>query len=235
MAAALVPKDELPPQARSAVGDHTTAITAVAGIMAALFERERTGKGQLVATSLLRTGIYVMGWDVGVFLRFGRIQSARRRDRFTAPLLNSYRAGDGKGFWLIGLEQDRHWPGLVAAIGRRDLTTDERFATAPARVANCDTLIATLDDVFATRSRDEWAKAFDEHDVWWAPINTIADVTVDPQAVAARAFVDMPPVHGEEPYRAVASPIDFGSERLTPRPVPEPGEHTEEILRELGL
>ncbi len=77
MAAALVPKDEMPPQARSAMGDHTTAITAVAGIMAALFERERTGTGQLVATSLLRAGIYCMGWDIGIFLRFGRIQSAR--------------------------------------------------------------------------------------------------------------------------------------------------------------
>jgi crotonobetainyl-CoA:carnitine CoA-transferase CaiB-like acyl-CoA transferase len=235
MAAALVPKDEMPPQGRSAMGDHTTAITAVAGIMAALFERERSGKGQLVATSLLRAGIYCMGWDIGIFLRFGRIQSARRRERFTTPLLNCYRAGDGKGFWLIGLEQDRHWPGLVAAVERPDLAEDERFATSASRVTECEALIATLDGIFAGRTRDEWAEAFDVHDVWWAPINTIADVVVDPQAIAAGAFVDMPEVDGEAPYRAVASPVDFGSERLVARPVPGVGEHTDEVLAELGL
>jgi crotonobetainyl-CoA:carnitine CoA-transferase CaiB-like acyl-CoA transferase len=235
MAAALVPKDEMPPHVRSGMGDHVTGITTVAGIMAALFERERTGQGRLVGTSLLRTGIYTMGWDIGIFLRFGRIQSARRREKFTAPLLNSYRAGDGKGFYLIGLEQDRHWPGVVAAIERPDLAADPRFDTAPGRVKECEALIAELDEVFASRSRDEWAEAFDANDVWWAPINSIADVVVDPQAVAAGAFVDMPPVDGEPPYRAVASPVDFDGTRHPARAVPAPGQHTDEVLRELGL
>jgi crotonobetainyl-CoA:carnitine CoA-transferase CaiB-like acyl-CoA transferase len=235
MAAALVPKDEMPPHVRSGVGDHTTGITAVAGIMAALFERERSGQGRLVATSLLRTGIYTMGWDIGIFLRFGRIQSARKRDKFPAPLLNVYRAGDAKSFWLIGLEQDRHWPGLLAAIERPDLAADERFATAAARVKECEALISELDEVFAARPRDEWARAFDTHDVWWSPVNTIADVVVDPQAVASGAFVDMPVVDGEPPYQAVASPIDFGDERRPAGSVPAIGQHTAGVLRELGL
>jgi crotonobetainyl-CoA:carnitine CoA-transferase CaiB-like acyl-CoA transferase len=235
MAAAIVPKDEMPPHFRSGVGDHVTGITTVGGIMAALFERERTGEGRLVSTSLLRAGIYTMGWDIGIFLRFNRIQSARPRHRFTAPLLNSYRAGDGKGFYLIGLEQDRHWPGVIAAIERPDLAEDPRFATAPGRVKECEALIAELDEIFASRPRDEWAAAFDANDVWWAPINSIADVVVDPQAIAAGAFVDMPVVDGEPPYRAVASPVDFDGIRHPGRHVPGVGEHTDEILRELGL
>jgi crotonobetainyl-CoA:carnitine CoA-transferase CaiB-like acyl-CoA transferase len=235
MAAAIVPKDEMPPHFRSGVGDHVTGITTVGGIMAALFERERTGEGRLVSTSLLRAGIYTMGWDIGIFLRFNRIQSARPRHRFTAPLLNSYRAGDGKGFYLIGLEQDRHWPGVIAAIERPDLAEDPRFATAPGRVKECEALIAELDEIFASRPRDEWAAAFDANDVWWAPINSIADVVVDPQAIAAGAFVDMPVVDGEPPYRAVASPVDFDGVRHPGRHVPAVGEHTDEVLRELGL
>jgi crotonobetainyl-CoA:carnitine CoA-transferase CaiB-like acyl-CoA transferase len=102
-------------------------------------------------------------------------------------------------------------------------------------VKECEALIATLDETFACRSRDEWAAAFDANDVWWAPVNTIADVVVDPQAVAAGAFVDMPVVDGEPPYRAVASPIDFDGAGHPARPVPAVGQHTDEVLRELGL
>ena len=102
-------------------------------------------------------------------------------------------------------------------------------------MTECEALITELDEVFASRTRDEWAEAFDANDVWWAPINTIADVVVDPQAVAAGAFVDMPVVDGEPPYRAVASPVDFDGVHLPARPVPAVGEHTDEVLRELGL
>src|SRR5262249_14487824 len=155
--------------------------------------------------------------------------------RFTAPLLNCYRAGDGRSFWLIGLEQDRHWPGLIAAIQRPDVAADERFATASSRVKECEALIATLDEVFASRSRDEWAEGVDANDGGGAPVNRTADVVVAPQAVAAGAFVDMPVADGAEPYRAVASPIDFDGERHPARCVPAVGQHTAEVLRELGL
>ena len=235
MAAAHVPPGTMPIAVRSAVGDHATGITTVAGIMAALFERQRTGKGRLVSTSLLRTGIYMMGWDLGIFLRFGRIQSTRQRHRQPTPLINCYQAADGAVFWLIGLEQDRHWPGLLAAIERPDLADDPRYLTAGDRAKNCEALVAELDEAFRARTRDEWAEAFDVHDVWWSPVNTIAEAVVDPQAIAAGAFVDMPVDEGQAPYRAVASPIDFDGRGHEPGRVPEPGEHTAEILAELGL
>ena len=98
------------PGLRSGMGDHQTGMTLVAGVMGKLFERERTGRGGLVSTSLLRTGMYSIAWDFGIQLRFDRRESTKSRDRSRATLINSYRAGDDRVFWLICLEADRHWP-----------------------------------------------------------------------------------------------------------------------------
>jgi crotonobetainyl-CoA:carnitine CoA-transferase CaiB-like acyl-CoA transferase len=233
LAATIMPPGDDPPSLRSGMGDHITSITTVAGICAALLDRERTGEGRLVATSLLRTGIYCMGWDIGIYLRFGKLSSTRPRSRAMAPLINCYRAGDGKWFWLIGLEQDRHWPGVVAAIAPSELASDPRFASAILRRENAEPLIATLDEIFATRTRAEWTDRFDEHDVWWAPVQTIPEVIADPQAEAAGAWVDMTPPDGEPGYRAVASPVSFSDVDQRPGRVPALGEHTDEILASL--
>ena len=231
LAHSLVPPGQLPPQVRSGMGDHQTGMTLVSGVVAKLLERERTGRGGLVSTSLLRTGMYALGWDIGIQLRFGRRQSTRPRERFPTPLVNSYAAGDGHGFFLICLEGDRHWPKVLAAIEHPELGDDERYATNRLRSENCEALIADLDAIFSTRQMAEWAERFDSHDVWWAPIQTIPEVVADPQAQPG--FVDMTPHEGEEPYRAVATPVDFDGHELRPGPVPRLGEHTEQVLAEL--
>jgi crotonobetainyl-CoA:carnitine CoA-transferase CaiB-like acyl-CoA transferase len=229
----LVPVGELPPPVRSGMGDHVTGMTMAGGIAAKLFERERTGRGGLVATSLLRTGMYSLSWDIGIVLRYGRRQSTRPRERHTAPLVNCYRSGDGRGFWLICLEAARHWPKLVAALDLQDLAADERFATPALQAKNSEEFVAALDGAFALHSFDELSRRFDEHDVWWAPINSIADLLADPQAEASGGFVDMTPREGEEPYRAVNGPLDFGGYTFVPGRVPTLGEHTDEVLKEL--
>lgn len=230
LAHTMVPPGEMPPALRSGMGDHQTAMTLVAGVMAKLFERERTGRGGLVSTSLLRTGMYSIAWDFGIQLRFDRRESTRSRDRNRAPLINSYQAGDGRVFWLICLEGDRHWPQVLAALGREDLADDPRFVDAKARVAHAEELIAEFDAAFAAESLSEWAGRFDQHDVWWAPVQSIRDVIADPQAQAG--FVDMDPGDGE-PFRAVATPVDFEGHTVRPGPVPSLGEHTAEIVDEL--
>jgi crotonobetainyl-CoA:carnitine CoA-transferase CaiB-like acyl-CoA transferase len=232
LAHTIVPPGELPPQPRSGMGDHQTGMTLVAGVMAKLLERQRTGRGGLVSTSLLRTGMYSIGWDIGIQLRFGRRQSTRPRERHTAPLINCYRAADERGFWLICLEGDRHWPKVLAAIDRPDLGEDPRYTSAKGRMEHCEPLIAEFDAVFATRPMDEWAERFDQHDVWWAPILSIPDIIADPQAQPG--FVDMVPRDGDDQYRAVATPVDFAGYALRPGPVPRLGEHTAEVLAELA-
>jgi crotonobetainyl-CoA:carnitine CoA-transferase CaiB-like acyl-CoA transferase len=240
LASLAVPADDAQPSFRGGVGDHVTAITTVAGILGALLERERTGRGRLVETSLLRTGIWCLGWDMGIHLRLGGTAPTWHRTEAGNPMVNSYRDRDGRWFWLLGVEADRLWPKLVAAIDREEWADDERFRSARDRRHHAGELIALLDELFATRTRDEWTAEFDIHDVWWAPVNTIGEVVDDAQAIATGAFVDVPAGAGSDAHRAAATPVSFptpdGDDDARPRGgVPGLGEHTEEILKELGL
>ena len=229
LAHTLVPPGANPPANRSGQGDHVTAMSLVAGVSAALFDAQRTGKGRLVSTSLLRNGMYNIGWDIGIQLRFGKRESTRAREHGRAPLMLNYFAGDGRAFWLLALEGDRHWPSLVAAVDSDALRVPQ-FESAKMRLANNTELIAVLDELFAQRSFEEWTRRFDEHDVWWAPVNSIVDVIADPQARAAGAFVAMTPRDGEDPYEAVNNPVDFDGYTLQPGAVPRLGEHTDQVL-----
>ena len=220
-----VAPDELPPAIRSGQGDHTTGLSMAAGVMAALFDRERTGKGRVVSTSLLRTGIYTLGWDVGVYLRFGKRQSTKSSRKNPAPQMNCYRCSDGRAFWLLGMEADRHFPGLLKAIGREELASVENFKNARARSINAGEFTAVLDEHFAMQDYAYWTSRFDEHDVWWAPLNSIPEAVADPQVIASGAFVDMTPQPDEAPYRAVNSPVDFSGYSPKYGPVPNLGEH----------
>jgi len=234
MAMQAVPPGQPPVANAGGVGDHITATTITAGICAALFARERTGQGQLVDTSLLRAGIYTNGWPLSIQLRYGRHLPTDPRTAVGNPLINSYRAGDDRWFWLLGLEADRHWPPFVRAIDRPELLDDERFAAAKDRRINAVELIALLDEVFSGAARDHWTARFDEHDVWWAPVNTLADAVEDAQAVAAGAFVDVPDGAGAAGHRGVMTPVDFSGTPVGPRRgVPGLGEHTDEVLAEV--
>ena len=147
--------------------------------------------------------------------------------------MNSYCAGDGKWFWLLGLQGDRHWPDLVRAVGRPDLLTDARFSDMRARRENAGALVPMLDAVFATKSLSEWSAIFDRENVWWAPVQSPDDVATDPQVRAAGGIASVPA--GDGAAEMVASPVDFSDTPWQPSiPAPELGQHTEEILLELG-
>jgi crotonobetainyl-CoA:carnitine CoA-transferase CaiB-like acyl-CoA transferase len=236
IARSLMPEDDAPIDIRPGMGDHVTGLTILSGILAALLQRERTGTGQLVETSLLRTGIYCVGWDLGIRLRFGKLTPTVSRAEILNPMVNCYRGADGQWFWLLGVESDRLWPKLVEAIDRPDLGADERFSSGRGRRHHAAEVITALDDVFAQATRAEWTERFDRHDVWWAPANTVADVLEDPQAVAAGAFVEVPGGESGPAHRAVATPITFsgGPDGRSPGPVPGLGEHTDAIRRELS-
>lgn len=232
------PEGGQPPILPGGLGDNVSAISLVSGICAALFHRERTGQGQLVATSLLRTGIYSIGMDVSSRLGLGRAASPPARTKPQNPLMNLYQAGDGKWFWLVGAESERHWPVIASALGCSGLMEDERFKTPRDRRRNARELVAELDAALASRSRAEWAEIFRAQDVWWAPVNTIDEVIVDPQAIAAGAFVPVPVGDGRAPEgetTGVATPVDFSATPALPAGAsPGLGADAEPILRGLG-
>jgi crotonobetainyl-CoA:carnitine CoA-transferase CaiB-like acyl-CoA transferase len=234
IAAALTPLGGDPPYQRGAFGDHIAGITTAGSVAAALFHRQRSGRGQLVTTSLLRVGVFVLGWDTNTTLRLGVPVTPYTRSSAPNPLISSYRAGDGRWFWLLGLQGDRHWPDLLRAVDRPQWLTDPRFNTIKARRQNSVELVAALDAIFDTRPLHEWGEILDRAGMWWAPVQTTEQVVEDPQAIAAGAFVDVPLPDGTS-ARMVASPVDFSETQWHPRgTAPELGQHTEEILLELG-
>jgi crotonobetainyl-CoA:carnitine CoA-transferase CaiB-like acyl-CoA transferase len=229
-----IPGGPLPFQ-RGGMGDHSAAMTTAGMVSAALLERERTGQGQMVSTSLLRQGAYTIGFDLNVALMWGQSLGIGQRETMYSPVLNNYSAGDGRSFWIVGLEGDRHWPALARAVGHPEWLDDQRFATGGGRAANAKELIGLLDAIFATKTLDEWADAFAaEPELFWSPVNSIDDLLVDEQFHAAQSIVRVPDEQGTMPM--LATPADFDGTPPSPRfRAPHLGEHSREILAELEV
>ncbi|HXW35828.1 MAG TPA: CoA transferase [Acidimicrobiales bacterium] len=221
---------------RGGVGDHITALAVLSGLLAAVLEQRLTGRGRVVEVSLLRTGTYVLGWDLGIQLALGKVAGPERRQTNQSPLMNPYRTADGKWFFFTGLETARHLPSVCRALGRADLLDDERFADARSVRKHRAEVIAILDEVISERTFAEWAEAFDREGVFWAPAQTPAEVVEDPQLLATDGFVEINADESGAPWRSVNGPVAFsGVENVPIARAPALGEHTEEVLKELSL
>jgi formyl-CoA transferase len=216
------------------MGDHTTALAAAGAVAAALFARTRTGRGQALELSLLRTALWVDGVDVQNGL-FGAPPVVRRgRARSRNPLFNAYRTSDDRWLQLVMLESDRHWPGLCEALDRRGWRDDPRFRDSADREKHAEVLTRLLDERFAERSLAEWRSVFEPAGLFWGAVQTLDETLIDPQVEANGAFAPVTRADGRE-SRVVASPADFSDTPATVRsPAPEAGQHTEEVLREAG-
>jgi crotonobetainyl-CoA:carnitine CoA-transferase CaiB-like acyl-CoA transferase len=227
---------DTPPFQRGGMGDHMAGMTLAAAICAALLARDRTGSGQLVTTSLYRQGAYTVSFDLNTYLMSGQPIAVGQRETMGNPCMNNYAAGDGRRFWIVGLEAERHWPPLCRAVGRTDWLTDPRFSSARSRAVNGVDLIAELDLIFATKPLDEWAEIFaTEPDFFWSPVNSIEDVLADEQFHAAGGMVDVPVgADTQAVVPMIATPADFHGTPWAPRAcAPELGAHTDEVLAEL--
>ena len=228
------PKGVEPFPIRTAMGDHITSLSTVAAILAAVHERHSTGKGRLVETSLLRTGVYSIGSDMAIQLRFGKLASTRPRPQAVQPLANFFKTADGRWICLLVRTGGKDWPQIAAAVGRPDLVENPLFASSRARRENGPALVEMLDAAFAAFSYEDMAARLDEYDITWAPYQTPGELTRDPQAEAAGCFVDTPDGKGGS-FRSPASPARFSGYDDTPKSgPPSRGQHTAEVLVELG-
>lgn len=228
------PKGTEPFMRTSGMGDHSTSLATVSAILAALYEREKTGKGRMVQTSLLATGVYLWGSDLAVQLKFGRVASVRPRDNPINAIANHFKSADGHWFVHNPRGGSGGWEKFCEAAGRPDLVTDERFAAGKARRANARELAVELDAAFAALPMAEIARRLDAADLVWAPMQTPAEVAADPQIAAAGAFVEVDDGQGGT-YRSPAAPALFpGTEAATRPRAPGLGEHTREVLAEIG-
>jgi crotonobetainyl-CoA:carnitine CoA-transferase CaiB-like acyl-CoA transferase len=232
--AATVLPDGIPPLfLAGGIGDHFTAMAAVTGTCAALYAREQTGKGQLVDVSMLRTAAYFISFNLFDQM-LGRPRKKQQRHETLNPMIIPYQVKGGKWFSLLGLQGDRVWPLVMRAVDRPDLIEDERFNTAAKRAKNSAELVKLLDEIFATRTLAEWAPRLDREDVWWAPTQTTEDLLTDPQVRAAGVFMEVPAQDGKK-VEMVASPVDYsGTPWRATGTHPALGQHTEEVLLELG-
>ena len=227
--------DGVPLNARGGIGDHITGLAALAGLLAAVMEQRETGRGRVVEVSLLRTGTYVLGWDLGLQMTLGKVARAEPRDRNQAPLMNPYRAGDGRWFFFTGLEAARHLPAVCRALDHPELLDDPRFADAASIRRHRIEVIATLDEIVAGRPLAEWAKRFDEEGVWWAPAQTPAEVVDDAQLLANGGIAEIDGGDAGSIQRSVNGPVRFSDVPVRRyAPVPGLGQHTDEVLREVA-
>ena len=222
-----------PPTQRPAMGDHPAGLALAGAVAAALYHRERTGQGQEVHLSLFHAGMWMMATDIQTCLITG-LGAAPTGRLVPNALWNHYKAKDEKWFHLVMLQADRYWSGFCAALERPDLEHDERYADIFVRAQHGAELIAALDEIFATRTRAEWAERFDRHQLVWGPVQSITDVVADPQARALDAFAKVQHRSGDD-IEIVRSPVDFGATPASVRHgAPELGEHTEAVLLEYG-
>ena len=230
----LTPEGGALPFQRGGMGDHTTGVTFAGVISAALYQRERSGLGQMVSSSLLRQGVYTIGFDLNMMLGWGQHPMIGQRTQMMNPSVNNYQTGDGKWFWVVGPEGERHWPPLARVAGHPEWIDDPRFVTPLQRAINHKELIALLDEAFSGKSLDEWADIFaTEPDMFWSPVNSAEEVLADPQLQHAGGLIEVPDEYGTTTM--IASPADFHGTPGEPRWIaPKLGEHTAEVLRELG-
>jgi len=226
-----------PPEPQRVPGgicDVAGAMCFALGIMGALQARERIGRGQMVDTSLFGSAIALATQNISFALAFGFDQEYRPRSNVRNPLYSFYKCADGEWIYLIMMQFDRYWSTFCWVMGIEELEKDPRFSTLQAMMDNSDQLIPTLDEIFATKTRAEWLKIFAEYDFHCAPIQRTSEVVNDPQAIANDYITEFDhPAYGREkviglPYKFTETPASVS------RPCPELGQHTEEILLELG-
>ena len=220
---------------RPGVGDHAAASNLVVGILAALRMRDATGEGRYVETSLIATGLHVLGNDVALAAVTG--EPVRRHDRAATPnpLWNHYPVAGGRRLLLVMVDSDLYWQPLCRAVKRPDLGADPRFGDARARARVAGELVGALEETFAARPLEHWAPRLDAERLIWAPVRTVAEALADPQVRAMGYLRELE--HPEAgPFTSMGPPLRMDGVVLGATPTISPFDaDAEAVLREAGL
>ena len=221
-----------PVKSGTPVADINAGIFAALGIVSALLARERTGRGQMVETSLMEAGIQQTYWQAAIYFATGVNPGPSGSAHILTAPYQAFPTADG---WInLGGANQSNWERIVKAIGMPDLAADPRFATNTDRMRNLAALTPILGDALRKKPSAHWIAEFEAAGVPVGPVNRIGDMLDDPQ-VKARDMV----VETEHPkagrVKGIGHPIKFTD---TPggskRPAPLLGQHTREVLAGLG-
>ena len=214
------------------VGDINAGLLAAMGVIAAYVHKLKTGKGQVVDTSLMEASLQQTYWHAAIFFATGvSPQPTGSAHVLTAPY-QAFRAKDG---WInIGGANKNNWESMTVALGHPEWKDDPRFRTNEDRMANLPALVEAMNAVLGTRTRAEWLALLDAEGVPAGPVHNIGEALSHPQVLARGMVVEVEhPVNGR--YKALGCPIHLSA---TPtevkRPAPLLGEHTRLILGEAG-
>jgi len=213
----------------TALNDYAAGMHMVQGILLALIDRERTGRGQKVEVSLFNSALAMQMQEAAV-------QSMRSYELnwATLPLNGVFPTTDGEVV-LIGAFKENPLRDICAALGIDDLSTDPRYATLDAQIRERDFLQRTLREAFATDTTEHWLRRLEEQDLLCGPVQTLAEALKDPQTIHNEILVEFESTQGEL-VRTVGSPISMSrSTTSIRRPPPALNQDAEEVLHDLGL
>jgi len=217
---------------RPALGDHPSGAQMAGGIAAALVKSLRTGQGVKVDLSLLAGAVWALGPDLA-YTSFVGHEPPRNKPRRASPLVGSYATSDARWLMLVMLNDEAYWPNVCRVLGREAWIADERFDTQAKRIARTDELGGLFREVFASQSLGHWEKRLAEHGCVFSKFANPEEVVRDPQVVANGYLPEHPKVKGA---RVPATPVQFDDQPVAlRRPAPGIGEHTDEILAEIGV
>jgi len=222
-----------PVRAGIAVADTSAGLYAALGILIALAEREQSGEGQWVSSSLLQAQIAMMDFQAARYLVEGVVPQQSGNDHPYSTPMGVVRTADG--FINIAVGGQGQWKAFCEAIGHADMHADPQFATQDVRLKNRDALKAKLADIFAARSSKEWLQALEQAGVPAGPIYKMDEVFADPQVQHLGIAIPVTKQDGCD-MRLVGQPIDLSRTPATiSRLLAEPGCDNDDVLRELGL
>jgi crotonobetainyl-CoA:carnitine CoA-transferase CaiB-like acyl-CoA transferase len=223
---------------RGAFGDRSGAIHLAFGMAAALFRRERTGEPSVVDVSLLATAIWTLSSDVLSALQGSFDESTpthgSARSKSPNPLVNNFQTKDGRFLSLVLLQPDRYWRDLCVAVGRPEVAADLRFIDIDFRSEHKEACVELFDEIFATKTLEEWCAAFSNVPFPWAPFQRVPELITDPQ-VEANGYIGEVAISDAETLQMPTGAVQFDEQPPLLRRGPQHGQETELLLVELGF